>query len=278
MFISSKLIFLELQKTGGTHIRKLLERYTDGHVVRKHNRVPSPLPDRFVFGSVRNPWDWYVSLWAYGVGGKGAIRGRTTRGIDHLYYRKLLPRSMGKTFPTPMEYIQSYLHDRNKPVTSWLAAYENADDFNCFRNWLGMLLDHHRRFDIGEGFAFCPASQHAGLMTYRYLRQFTTGLDVYRDQRLSDYQGLREFDNERNISDGMIRNEELEKDLVDILIRSGHELTDAEQAEILNKEGGKTNISKRNPVSYYYDKASIELVASRERFIIDKYNYQSPGI
>ena len=67
MFVAQGLIYLELQKTGGTHIRRLLERYTGGKPVGKHNRLPAGSDADFIIGSIRNPWDWYVSLWAYGV-------------------------------------------------------------------------------------------------------------------------------------------------------------------------------------------------------------------
>ena len=100
MFVSKDLVFLELQKTGGSHILRLLSQWVKGEIVGKHNRLNWENAGKFVVGSIRNPWDWYVSLWAYGVGGQGAIRARTHKGLDFEYYRGMLPKSMGKNWRT----------------------------------------------------------------------------------------------------------------------------------------------------------------------------------
>ncbi len=276
MFIADGLVYLELQKTGGTHIRRLLEKYTSGHPVGKHNRLRTENGGSFVFGSIRNPWEWYVSLWAYGVAGKGAVRARCARGLDFHYYRRLLPKAMGKNWLTPTQLVISMYHDALKPVREWQAAYDNPEDPELFRAWLGLLLDRRRRFDVGEGYGFSPLSRHAGLLTYRYFRLFTQGDPVYRDKRLRSSAGIGEFDREFNICREMIRTESLEEDFIRIMGDAGYSLSDGEVAEIRNRTGGKTNVSERQPASYYYDPETVDMVAVRDEYLIEKYGYQPP--
>lgn len=276
MFIAGDLVFLELQKTGGSHIRRLLERYLDGRPVGKHNRVLQDYPGKYLIGSIRNPWDWYVSLWAYGASGKGAIRSRVCRGIDLSYYYRMLPKSMGKNWLRPNEFLVSLYHDAIKPVREWRDTYEDPVDPSLFRTWLKLLLDPDRRFDIGEGFGFSPLSSNAGLMTYRYFRLFTLGDCVYMDKRLSNFDSIAEFDSDFNIIKGMIRTESLEEDFIQVLRDAGVSLPDDQVREILDKEVEKTNVSKRKSVGFYYDEETIDLVRSRESYLINKYAYEAP--
>ena len=278
MFIAGNLIFLELQKTGGSHIRRLLKHYLDGNPVGKHNRLLEDHSDKYLIGSIRNPWDWYVSLWAYGVGGKGAIRSRTCKGVDLSYYHRILPKAMGKSWLTPSEIAVSLYHDISKPVAEWKRAYEMSSDPALFRAWLKLLLDPKRRFDIGEGYGFSPLSIHAGLMTYRYFRLFTVGAHIYTNKYLTDYASIADFDREFNIINGMIKTEKLEEDFLRILREAGISLPDDQVTEILGKKVGKTNVSKRNPVEFYYDGETIELVRERDRYLVEKYAYQAPNL
>src|SRR5690348_9457187 len=73
MFVSDRIVLVELQKTGCTHIRNLLMELVGGQLVEKHNRVdPRMFRDGRVFlGSVRDPWDWYISNWAFSCDGQG---------------------------------------------------------------------------------------------------------------------------------------------------------------------------------------------------------------
>ena len=69
MFEADRLLYIDLHKTGCSHIGRLLQETVGGRRLGKHNR-PSAMPtDRMIIGSVRNPWDWYVSLWAFGCKG-----------------------------------------------------------------------------------------------------------------------------------------------------------------------------------------------------------------
>lgn len=275
MFIADQLIFLELQKTGGSHIRRLLKQYTNGGVQGKHNRLLD-LPDRAVIATIRNPWDWYVSLWAYGVGGKGAIRSRVETGVDFNYYYRMLPKAMGKNWLSPGEFLRSFQYDLTKPVAQWRNTYQDSSDPELFREWVRLLFDKKRRFDIGEGYGFSPVSEHAGLLTYRYFRLLTLGDRIFHDQRLSSLSGIAEYDIELNIASNVIRMESLEEDFVKALMDAGIELTEQQVAEIVNKQGGKTNVSQRKPVGFYYDEETADLVARGDCYLIDKYGYQSP--
>ncbi len=277
MFVAQRLVYLEMQKTGGTHIGRLLERYADGRTDGKHNRLTADYAGRFVIGSIRNPWDWYISLWAYGVSGKGAVRNRTVSGVDFNYYHRMLPKEMGKNWLTPGELFVSVYHDAIKPVANWRRTYENTEDPKLFRAWLRMLLDYQRRFDINEGWGFSPLCRHSGLMTYRYFRLFTLGDQIFRDRRLRNYEGISAFDRECNLSHGMIKTESLEEDFIRILAESGSSLSEDQKEEIRNKNAGKTNVSERKPAVYYYDDETIALVAERERYLIEKYDYLAPA-
>jgi hypothetical protein len=278
MFVADGLVYLELQKTGGTHICRLLEQYAQGHPQGKHHRATKDIASAYVIGSIRNPWDWYVSLWAYGVSGRGAVRARTVTGVDFDYYHRLLPTTMGKNWLTPGEFITSLWHDAMKPVVLWRETYRDATDPMQFRSWLKMLLSRERRFDIGEGYGFSPLSEHAGLLTYRYFRLFTVGDGIYRDKRLGQPGAVADFDREFNITRGMIRTESLEDDFVRVLSEAGHPLEDMQAEAIRNKKTEKTNVSERRPARFYYDEDTVELVALREQYLIEKYGYHAPGV
>jgi hypothetical protein len=277
MFAADGLVYLELQKTGGSHIRRLLEKYVQGRFTGKHNRVTLDTASSYVIGSIRNPWDWYVSLWAYGVGGQGAVRSRTLTGIDLDYYYRMLPKAMGKNWLTPREFIISLVNDAVKPAHQWSQTYKDTSDPALYRTWLKMLLDRKRRFDIGEGYGFSPLSKSAGLMTYRYFRLYTSGNGVYRDQRLKHIERMADFDLEFNITRDMIRTESLEEDFIRILAEAGQSLSEEQISTIRGSAAEKTNVSVRRSAEFYYDNETIDLVAYREKYLIDKYGYQPPA-
>lgn len=80
MLVSDHLVYLELPKTACSHIRDLLKLLVGGDIVGKHNRLPGHLmqQNKMIVGSIRNPWDWYVSMWAYGCDRKGLLYKRLT--------------------------------------------------------------------------------------------------------------------------------------------------------------------------------------------------------
>lgn len=69
-----------------------------------------------------------------------------------------------------------------------------------------------------------------------------------------------------------IRNESLADDFIQMVQSCGIDLSDAQRDSVLTARKVNTSTRPHGP-SYYYDEASIKLVARRERFIIEKFGY-----
>ena len=122
MFVCENLIYLQLQKTGCSQVTRLLEETVGGEQRRKHGRLDEPLSGRLLVGSIRNPWDWYVSLWAFGCSGRGAIRRRLTHPRRDKPWRAYVPgRSVpARSLRTLGEQARSAWAETTRPIGRWL--------------------------------------------------------------------------------------------------------------------------------------------------------------
>jgi hypothetical protein len=271
MFVSDALVFLELQKTGCTHIAKLMSQVIPGKQIGKHNRPTKDLLNSQcpMVGSIRNPWDWYISLWAYGCGGNGTLYHSVA-----LHWPVLV-----RLLRNPVYTISMLPHEFKKPARRWRRTYQSPDQPQLFREWLHLMLDPARKYDLLEGYADTPISSYAGLLTYRYIFLFSRNArEMFtRPEAVQSLADLQAFDRQNNLLDHVIRNEALEDDLIQTLTACGVQLTDAQIQTI--RQSGRTNASSRKrTLDYYYDQETLELVRSREQFIIDKHGYTTPTL
>lgn len=276
MYLSDKLVFVELHKTGGSHIGRLLADVVQGQQIGKHRRIPaSLLTDRFVLGSIRNPWDWYVSLWAYGCDSKGSVWHQSTRGVSLDYCLKQLPREMGLTYPNPQMLFTQLLADSRKPVHEWRSVYKDVENPQLFQRWLKLIFNHDRRYDVGEGYGFSAVSRIAGIYTYRVLKLFTSiGNQLYIPGKLNSTGELLELWHSQCVVDYVIRNESLEDDLLTALSQANIDVSESQRKAILEGKSQKTNTSVRKQTDHYYDDETIAMVADRERLVIELFNYK----
>lgn len=274
MFVAERLIYLELLKTGCTHIKQLLGSVIPGENVGKHNRLPTNLlqENKAIIGSIRNPWDWYVSLWAFGCDSKG------------IHYYRLTKRNVkgygviGRNRPvSPAQFMLAALGQLKKPVTDWRRVYSNSQDPKLFQEWLRMILDPKNKLTIGDGYGFSSISSFAGLLTYYYLHLFSRNFTELYKHQISDSSALQQFDQLNNILKAVIRTEHLGDDLVQVLQETGYELNQEQIQQIQKPE--RTNSSSRvKGISYYYDQETLDLVAEKEQLIIQKYGYSVPTL
>jgi hypothetical protein len=267
MFVSDRYVFLELQKTGTTHIRALLQETVGGHLVGKHNQVTPELLDgsRVILGSIRNPWDWYVSLWAFGCGRLGELYATATR-------RR---RVRGHGWRSdPVAALGHLAAELRRDPDEWRRCYADPDDPDAFRRWLFLVLDRlpYRAYDYGTP----SLGRHVGLMSYRYLHLYcaaageTAALD-----RLRGFDAVAAFEQEHNLVDHFIRNEALEDTLIEALQRSGMELSESQLQRIRGRQRSNTS-SRRRETGYFFDAASAALVEHRDRLLVKRFEYVSP--
>lgn len=72
MFVNDKFVYIHLPKTGGSFISTFLKEHVGGEYQQtshnKHVKARSiNKKNRFEFGSIRNPWDWYVSFYEFNL-------------------------------------------------------------------------------------------------------------------------------------------------------------------------------------------------------------------
>lgn len=285
MLISEKLLYLELPKTACSHIRDLLKFLIGGELVGKHNRPPNKLiqQNKHIIGSIRSPWDWYLSLWSFGCDAKGVLYKRLTsrqlRGYGLTNNLKIISWSSVTSF---------LLENIFKPIKTWQRLYSDSHNPELFREWLYYILDLNsmKKYSFGDAYAFSSISSFAGIYTYYYIRLFSKNLMNVYSQDLNDLYKLKQFDIINNILDDIIKIENLEEDLIQILEKIGYELSKSDLETIYSfkptwhlDENTNTNSSSRiRNIQYYYDKETIDLVAKTEKFIIDKYDYKVPII
>lgn len=273
MFVSDKLVFVELQKTGCTHIRNLLKDLVGGQFVERHIQADPRLfvPGRKFLGSVRDPWEWHVSLWAYSCDNQGDF-------FDNVTTRGIRLRKRGWRL-RPLELLIEVLQSRpNWHPAQWKRTFRDINDPGAFREWLHMLHDGDFHADVGEGYWRFPLNRFAGLLTYRYVKLFTCRKGELRKlAAITTPAQLAVHASENCFIDCFIRNERLEPDLLAALEAIGFKVPLHRAGALMSAP--RTNTSpKRPPVHYYYDAATEALVRDRESLIIDRFGYVAPSL
>jgi hypothetical protein len=263
MLVSKKLVFLELQKTGSTHIKQLLKKTVGGVNDGKHNQATPELREsgKAFVGSIREPWGWYLSLFSYGCQQKGGVFLRTTNPARWKQLRKSGTLEGANGFD---DYSPQFMREQ---------VYADPDNAEHFRAWLKLVLTAGPyRALIEDGYAESPISAIAGLMTYRYFLLFVDG-GVAVPETVNTLKKLQAHEKKSLFVKHIIRNETLAEDLIQAVAACGEALTPEQQTQI--REAPRTNTSPRkHDKRHYYDDASIALVAEREQFIIDKFGYK----
>ncbi|MDO6681332.1 MULTISPECIES: sulfotransferase family 2 domain-containing protein [unclassified Oceanobacter] len=265
MFVSDNIIFLELHKTACTHIREILMDVVGGSFIGKHNKVPRAMIEENVsfIGSVRNPLDWYVSLWSYGCDGKGSVYTNSTNGNRSVM-------GLGWKQDAKVAFKEVW-HLRNKNQNAWERVYSDRNNKKNFREWIRMINAPEFYYDFGEGYGVSGAAEHIGLLTFRYLDLFCTA----KNERVPPFLNLAEvadFEQKKCLIRNFVRNESLEKDLLQALDDLNVVIKEEQREKIIQRP--KSNTSKRS-ANYidYYDKDTIDLVRDRESLIFDKFGY-----
>lgn len=280
MLIADKLVFIEFRNTGASHVEKLLLKIVGGEV---DNTVRVPTEEmlasgRKMFGSIRDPWGWYLSLWTFGCAQQGELYQRM---VNEKSWGKLLQKieatAKARTKEAPADDVKRItLPEQLGAERAKAFWYADDDSVEAFREWLRVVCSLQARRVLETGFAQSPISKIGGLMTYRYFHLYVRGA-AHMPITIGTQEGLRAFETQHLVLDHIIRQDSLTEDLVQALEHSGVALSDAQRKLIYDaKPSGKA--ARSAGIERFYDAASADLVARREKFIIERFGYQRPHV
>lgn len=279
MLTSDKLIFVELQKTGSTGLKKFLGNIVGGESTGKTSAYADELLalGKPIVGLVCHPLVWYLDQWRLGCAGRGEL-------YKHLVDEKrwnLLRVHATKTAKPAKAEGGDKARQKDAPA-EWNADfakqrwYADENNVEAFREWLSAVATHPAlRNLIDRGYKVSRIGRLAGLMTYQYVMRFLRdGENIERS--IDTVDALRSFMHERAITTHFVRAEYAGEDLIRVLDALGIETTpeQREQAAQFKRRGADAKL-----VRQFYDDASMRLVAEREQLMGELFGYEmmAPG-
>jgi len=248
MVVTERYVFVHVPKTGGTLVRRLLQKHQKVVKVYRHwhkpyrdvcNKYQTAKPIAFI----RNPWDYYVSHCTFAIN-----RPRTTAGKKEIELTK----------PAFNKGIHRVFNRKGRfdPIDwSCFDEYVSADTVkkcppNLQGTWHQVYLPRDQimeQLDIG-------------ILTFRYLFMcFRNCVEIFKSGRLPD-----RAEHEARLSMRKVyRMEHMTEALTDLLGMT---------ASLAAKQP-KENKGKHRHYQEYYNSSTKDLIAHKERFIIGRYGY-----
>jgi hypothetical protein len=280
MLVADKLVFVEFRNTGASHVERLLHSIAGGAI----DKAASPslldlLSDkRVLFGSVRDPWGWYLSLWAAGCAQRGELYKRLTS--DRTWQKLLSKVEAGSKAGDIAGGAEEgkkggLLPDKLGAQRAKDFWYADAKNPVAFREWLRVVCAPQARRVVDPAYAQSSISKIAGLMTYRYFVLYVRG-GAQMPVTISTQASLRAFGADHLVARHIIRQDSLTEDLVSALAQAGVTLDDAQRKLIYDARPSTRD--RRHDIEQFYDAQTVDLVARKEKYIIDRFGYQRPPL
>ena len=138
MFVSEQICFVEFGKTGCSFIREIFnENIKSGRLTKIHDQITNDLiaSERIKVGSIRNPLDWYISLWSF-----GCLMKKKDPLYSNLTTLRLNPKRLKDVENNILKKI-FFLYDQfKKDINLNENLYSDPYNVNNFRNWIKNLL------------------------------------------------------------------------------------------------------------------------------------------
>ncbi|KAJ8608881.1 hypothetical protein CTAYLR_005277 [Chrysophaeum taylorii] len=259
-------MYLHMQKAAGNTINWVLRRVCPALGIPCETVEPNILLQKtprlsrqrgaFVVGSVRNPFDWYVSLYAYGCARKGSL-------FATLRARELVPAGLGRVLDDASNTSNFQIWMRVLFHGAAAVAARHNRDYNELRvlrdaRDLGIGLMTHRFASLHvENFANFSTSKRAKLRRGAINHDFFGAAGTRR--RLPSHNAC-----------AMIRTESLETSLAAAL---GHYVA-WKGLSATTEASVRANKATHATYRTYYDSATRALVEQGDGMLLDEFGYE----
>ena len=265
MIIGKNFFITEMPKTGTTFLRSYFKQYkevelTNHHETLNQNKRYNLLKFRNKIGIIRNPYDWYLSMWKWSCKNK---RGSPIYSDLTSVRLKLKRLRISKRL---IEYIKvQIVKDRN----SLKKLFLDVNSKKNFNKFLDIMLSFKNRYLIGSEYSFVP-HRNLGYMTYIFFCQNLLRSD-YNIMYLSKYSlsKILDHNNKKLYTNIFFKTENLNKSLKYFLKKNKIKVK-----KFNNLEDNSTSKNFRSNYKYFFSKKNILLIEKKEDFIFQKFKYK----
>ncbi|MGB3511967.1 MAG: hypothetical protein WBA93_22555 [Microcoleaceae cyanobacterium] len=267
MIITDKFVFVHLHKSGGTFVGKIiLELFPQARQIGYHypiTMIPSEYQNLPVLGVVRNPWDFYVSYYAFQkslVAKFEAEKGN----LSETEYQLLVDRGIDPR--NGIDILFDVLSNEGR-----LDFFQTTTNFLNLGNPAGKLNEvlELMPLELGRRGKFTPVQKDG----FRGMNVTKDDLEKIRDTGEGFYTFLfKHIYGIKNNNVYFARMETLRQDLITFLQQVGIEINQSKQEFI--QGAVKENVSIHKNYMSYYTSGLENLVREKEDFIIDKFAYK----
>ncbi len=287
LIANNKFIFIHLQKTGGSFIKKVIPKidvcvhsanghptihayYHERRKLREHNakEYKDFCNNHLIFSVIRNPWSFYVSMWKFLT---------SYIGIDNRTLSGYFPNIKGVDILKKMDinnFVKHIFEYENHVSSGYLMNFENYQDLNV------------------------------GLYTYEFLRLFSHRKEYITIELIGEIPNQIYLEDINNLCvDRFLRFENLSielanlmKEIFDIsneqydLIKNYKKINESDYSRARNFQTRYFNMKQKSTKTFnidllklysakkekyqdYYDNDTIELIYKKDKLIIEKFNY-----
>lgn len=276
MFLSEKFVYVDMAKTGTVSVLNWLKGLEVEPTAFRHHLKPSPEiieSDVFKFGTVRDPWSFYRSVWSYGCkhqtksGVYNSLVGfRPLKSRGFKLNRVGAVRSVGPSIFAALR--QDYKKNRE--------LYEDASDPERFNVWLEKIMSPSMAALLSGSYYSSGVYKFSGRYTYLFCRLYSRNAEVLHRGDIKTFDMLSEWHRRSCYIDAFLHSHSLTDDFRTVMVEQGF-ASEADVARV-QTEVGTLNVSAspKRPLKDFYTPRTSALVAERERLMIDKFGYKAP--
>ena len=275
MILTDRLAYYQLQKTGCSHIEKLLLDYFQGtRIIPKHGRHDAiDIHPRLAFGSIRNPLDWYVSFWAFSCADTGGISARTAAppSPESIFEKKSLRLKLMPVTPDDAALATHAAFESRRDPAFWKRLHKSSEDVGAFREWIVAIHANEHRYTAFDDFGHSGWFGQIGLFSYLSHFLFLKDPNILFSAPEPDQQPVALINTPFRVS-AFVRTEALVDDLILVAKRANYALDKALISQL--RASPKTNTSEREPnfLKYHSDE-TIGLIANLDGDLARLHGY-----
>tara|TARA_B100001057_G_scaffold487007_1_gene569066 strand:- start:144 stop:956 length:813 start_codon:yes stop_codon:yes gene_type:complete len=265
MIIGKNFFISEMPKTGTTFLRSYFAQYknielTIHHETLNQNKRYNLLNLKNRIGVIRNPYEWYLSLWKWSC--------KEKRGS--LIYSDLVSIRLKLKRLILNERIFGYIFNQIiKDRKQLKALFRDVNSKKNFNKFLNLMLNFKKRNLIGSEYSFVPF-EDLGYMTYIFFSQnmLRKNYNIMYDSKHKLKEVLKK-NNSKLYTNIFFKTEKLNHNLKKFLknnkikIKNFSKLNNNSTSKILNKN-----------IKDFFSKKNILLIEKKENYIFKKFNYK----